>query len=550
LKSLEVRGPVFSGGEIKLEFSLAVTPPADPETGYPQAAVLDFYSGGRKIGEKSLRLGEGIRRFVSGKVSLPAPEEAGEYWLHAIVRPLEGEWTAANNERLIKVTVSRDRRRIFLLSSSPDWDFYFMQRSLALDEDLEVQAMLALEPGHGGRLYRFRDSEGKFSAGRLPDAAALEDIELVVLHGEWARFDRSFLLRIADRAAQGSLALVFWPVGPLDTGEGLKKLARYLPFRDSRVSPPLVKGPDAPCVLFTTDRYGILKSLGRGAPINDLPPVDRVYRSLPLKASAVVLARTGREQAAATTPGAHKAKGEVLLAALQVGGTRVAAILGQGLWRWHMLSQDASVGRDNLYERLWAALAEWLLSGEKGEKLFLKPRRNVFLLGETVVFDGELGETAPGERDKESGTVMVTVWQEKDKGAADTVAALKVEARGEAGSLEVQLGRLQPGVYLYEAVAAGSGSPPLSSRGTFAAENYNSEMAEAGPDTTILAGLVRATKGKLTMDYKNAETKIRADEITEPVLKTYRLAYRVWVYLVLILLLSAEWALRRRKALA
>jgi len=539
LSSLEQSRPAFAGGKIDLEFSVAVYLPESGDKNYPQGSVCDFFLDSRKIGEERIELGAGPARFVARTVSLPAPD-AGVYWLRAIIRRLEGEWTTLNNERLIKVQVSRSKRKMLLVSNSPDWDFTFLRRLLSLNDDWDAGALLVLKSEDGRDFIRGQDSAGRFSVRSLPGPAELEDVELVLLHGELGRFGRSFLISLAERAKGGGFALVFWPAGELNTGKLPEELSGYLPFSDRQATLVQLKAPDVPSVLFTLDRYNILTGLGQGSQFADLPPVEWVYRSLPLKYSVAVLARTG---GSAAPGGQAEEKGEVLLTAYPVGGTHVATVLAQGLWRWHMLSQDASDRRDKRYHRFWEALTEWLLSGEKGEELVLRPRRNVFQRGEKVVLEGAVAVKEAAGQQKDS--ITVTVWKENEKGERDTVTL--VSLRPEEGRLSAEPGLLPPGVYSYQGILHSADSPQIAG-GVFAVEGYSPEMALVAPDTSILARLARTSGGKIDADL-TGQAQITAGDKEEIVGTSSRLAFSVLIYFFLIFLLAAEWTLRKIKAL-
>jgi len=539
LVSVEQIRPAFAGEEVELELSVALSTPQESSGRPAQTAVCDFFLDERKIAEKKIDLGGQEARFAAAAVSLPAPE-AGSYWLRTAIRPLDGEWTEINNERITRLEVFKNKRKVLLVTNSPDWDFTFAQRVLEQNEDWQVESILLLQSRESGTLVRRRDSRGGFARAALPDAGALEEVELLLLHGRLDRLDAAFLRRIAGRAQSGGFALVFWPSDDLETADLPSALARYLPFRQLPVSLVQVKAQDVPSVIFSLDRYDILAGLGSGTVIGGLPPVQWIFREVPFKSTVEVLARTGRKFSAGGPAPA-------LIAAQPEGGTRVATVLAQGLWRWHMLNQDAAESRDTRYYRLWEALSKWLTGGEKKTGLRLEPVREVFHRGEQVVFEGSL----EGERtDSAQGgpEVEIIVWRENEKDDVDTAAVAKVAPRGPDGSFTVGLGRLVPGSYSYQGILAG-GRMQQKSTGVFAVESYSPEMAVIELDSAALAGLAEKSGG-VFHGVLHGRISLLSGSTEQPVAGSWRLSHNWWIYSLLIVFLAVEWILRRRKALS
>ena len=538
LVSVEQIRPAFAGGEVELELSVAAGRPQESIDRGAQAPVCDFFLNDRKIAEKKIDLGNGGARFAAATVSLPAPE-AASYWLRSVLRPIESEWTVINNERIMRLEVSKNKRNLLLVSNSPDWDFTFLQRALELNDDWQVESILLLQSRESGPLIRRRDSEGRFTPISLPDAGALEELELLLLHGRLDRYDTAFLRRIARRADSGGFALVFWPADDLKTANLPAALARYLPFKQAQVSLVQVKAPEVPSVIFTLDRYNILAGLGSGTAIDDLPPVQWVFRGVLFKSTVEVLGRAGRRFPAGEPAPA-------LIVAQPEDGTRVATVLAQGLWRWHMLNQDTSESRDTRYYSLWEALSRWLTAGEKRAGLALEPVREVFHRGEPVALEGRLGsereDTAKGDL-----RVEIFVWRENEEKGVDTVAAVTAETEGVDGSFTVQLGRLPPGFYNYEGILAG-GRMQQKNAGVFAVESYSPEMAVIEPDSGVMARLAKETGGSFH-DGLDGQISLLSGSTEESVAGSWRLSHNLWIYSLLIAFLSAEWILRRRKAL-
>lgn len=528
ISSLRLTRPAFEDEPLEIDVSLESV---SGETRAGNVLVVDFLDGGRKAGELRLSVGSDGGRFLGERVELPAMRE-GRHFIRAVLRPSADEWTSLNNERLIAVDVVRARRKMLLVSNSPDWDFTFLKRALARERDWAVSTLLVLE-GSEGRLIREQNPEGKFSSGTLPGSARLEELQLLALHGDLTAFGRDFLERVAARASQGGFALVLWPVSGFDTGSLPAGLTRLLPFAGGPVRPDARPAPDAPSRLWSDGIYDIIPGLGLSA--GALPPVERAFRPLPLAREAQVLASIpGQASVPSDDP-----RGIPLLAVRVSSGARAATALGTGLWRWHMLTRDTGGGSDSAYERLWSMLGAWLVAGERRGGLTLTPEQGVFSRGQNVSFSGSAADGSPA-----AVRLVVT----SDSLEADTVAVTELRADETDGSLAAALGSLPPGLYHYRAVQGDEETAP-GAGGSFAVERFSHEMTRIFPDTSLLHGLSRATGGAVRSEQE-IEGRIRAGLAVERSTHHLRLAGRLWPWFMLIALLATEWALRRRKSLA
>jgi hypothetical protein len=538
LTGLSQARPAYAGGKLEIEFTVSASGLERPAGSGKQVLAVDFFLDDRKAGEKILEIAPGGPRFVSAQVSLPSPD-AGSHLLRAVLRPVSGEWTGLDNERLLMAQVAPAKRRMLMVTDALDWDFTFTRRALALNPEWEVDALVLLYGEGNARAVRRQDAKGIFSSGSLPAERELEELDLVLLHGDLGRLDRVFLSRLADRAASGGFALVFWPTGNFNTGVLPENLAACLPFRVNPIQLIPLRAPEAPSALLTLGRYDILSGLGAGSALDNLPPLERVYPPQALKGPVDILAAVAGRPSA---PG--DLRGAPVLTAQPYGGTRVATVLAQGLWRWHMLTQDAAESHDPRYERLWELLGRWLIGGRKSAGLEIRPGREVYQRGEIETITGTRGQSGGGG---EGERVRIAVWSQQAE-AADTVARLEAGFRPDSGSFSSALGNLSPGVYRYEGVLEG-GNGTGRAGGIFAVEGYSPEMAEPGPDSTVLGGLAAATGGKLVR-ASGTGGAVRAGRTSGSVTHSIRLSTSLWPYLLIIALLGAEWALRRRKSLA
>jgi hypothetical protein len=225
-------------------------------------------------------------------------------------------------------------------------------------------------------------------------------------------------------------------------------------------------------------------------PLSGLRPVE-----LPAGAWAPLLATRGRQ--GAPLPVAVGGAG---------GGRRWVVALGSGYWQWSFRGG----AERQLYTRLWSALGGWLTQ-ERALGGAVKPARLASPRG------APLGWLAPGVA---ADSVAVTLTGVDGTVAADMVVPM-------AGRDTAYTAAPAPGAYTFHARAFAADGM-VEARGEVTVERYSPELSRpraqldalSAPPATVRGGVERA-----------GGTPLHAT---------------AWPYLVIVMLLAAEWVLRRR----
>ena len=201
----------------------------------------------------------------------------------------------------------------------------------------------------------------------------------------------------------------------------------------------------------------------------------------------------------------------VLLAG-RVGDRRVAVALGEGYWRWAFTGGDGRA----LYNRMWSAVAGWLAEQEDGTSPAIQP------VERAVDATEPLRWTAPAGTD--SLRVVLTP-EAASRAGIDTVLPAPADTAALAG--------LPPGRYRYEATgyrAAATEEEPatVTAAGEVTVESFSPELTRPA----VAAGLLGRGDGR-----RGAWAAARGGR---------PLHVLPWPYAALMLLLCAEWILRRR----
>jgi hypothetical protein len=233
----------------------------------------------------------------------------------------------------------------------------------------------------------------------------------------------------------------------------------------------------------------------QGLSLGEVPPLESLFDAAAPAGTWVPL------YAGRTRRGGRSA----VVMAFDAGGRRVAVALGTGYWRWAFRG-DAS--RD-LYTRFWGALAGWIAQEQaQVAGAAVRPVSRVVARGTAPRW------IAPGMK-VDSLQVRWT----------DARGAQSVTVRPQQGDTAVTA-VLPPGHYQYSARAF-AGEQVAEGNGALTVESYSAEFMRAAADLSEL----RSAATTLTDNSRSGGRPLHASP---------------WPYLLIVLLLCAEWVLRRR----
>lgn len=228
-----------------------------------------------------------------------------------------------------------------------------------------------------------------------------------------------------------------------------------------------------------------------------------------------------------------------LLAALEQDGKKSALLLGEGWWRWRLQEYSKSENT-NSFDEVIGKLIQYLGTTEDKNRFKSYPVKQEFSDSEPVVFESQVyndiyepvyGNTIDIEITSDVGTR--TVYQYVTS----------------PGSTRYQMGGLQEGVYRYRASTSINGTR-ADVRGQFLVSAQQAELQNLTADYSLLRKLAATTGGTFAsignqqaLDKKllehTAVQVIQSDETYDSVINL------PWVFVMLLLLATGEWFLRK-----
>lgn len=513
-----------------------------------------------------VRLGDGARK----------PEELmGDEWAKG-----GGEATFLNNERRVMVDRGEGPYRVLYVSGRPNWEYKFLRRALAADEEIQMPALIRIAKREPKFEWRGRAGETSNPLFRGFGAQGEEEVQ---------RYDKPVMIRLEARDAE-------------ELRDGFPKSAAEL-FGEYRavVLDDVEAGffsAEQQRLLerFVTERGGSVMMLGgqecfreggyEHTPLGRMLPVylDKVSDEVGLEDGRLNLTREGwlepwlrlragdvdEEQLLSQMPGffamnrAFSIKpGAALLATVtdesqkawpalvtqRFGAGRVTGLLLADLWRWGMRDE---AGRVDL-EKLWRQLFRWSVV-DVPDALELQ----------VTDVEGQGGKVK---------RVTMRVRDEAFQAVDDALVRMEVMREGgekvvlhgdpslrEAGLFEAEFVNEEAGSYRVEAVVEKMGEAEEEGAAKVMGKKVTGWVhdpvpgitADLRPATDWMQRLAEGTGGKVLELGEMARLPELLGELNVPVMdrRVEPLWHGGWVFLLVLGLLVGEWALRRKAGLA
>ncbi|MFN0074852.1 MAG: glutamine amidotransferase [Prosthecobacter sp.] len=483
------------------------------------------------------------------------------------------EATLANNTRLLAADRGTGPYRVLYIAGRPNWEYKFLRRAIAGDDDVQMPSLIRIAKREPKFEWRGRAGE---SVNPLFRGFGAKDGE------EAQRYDQPVLIRLGTRDAK-------------ELTDGFPKSSEEL-FSEYRA----IIIDDLEAAFFTqeqmhlierfvSERGGALLMLGGQesfqaggydhTPVGRMLPVylDRAATGAPVLDARFNLTREGwleswmrlrtnrdeDEQRLATMPAFHSINqtfsikpGASILATIadasqtsypaivaqRFGEGRVGSVLVADIWRWGMQNEDA---RKDM-ERTWRQLMRWLV---------VDVADSIAFTAETEPADHEHMKLAVRVRDRsfraQSDAIVKVEITQPDGTKSQLFAEPSLK---EAGLFEAEFFATKPGSYRATAsVEDAEKRTPLGSKATgWAFDPQADEFAHLEPDTALMQRIASESGGQMLMLDEITKLPEMLKHIRVPVEVTLAtpLWHSPWVFVALLLLLGAEWFLRRKGGMA
>ena len=467
----------------------------------------------------------------------PNQDTATLYTLEIPAAP--GELVAENNRRSVLVRPPGRARRLLMIEGGPGYDHSFLKRAWLADTGLALDAVVRKGQNDRGEHTFYvqgapeRTSElaTGFPAGR---AALFGYDALVLANIESEFFDADQLALIADFVDARGGGLLLMGAGTFG-GRGFmgSPVERLSPvdLRDRRGAPNGLPPAAAHTVRLTDDgaRHPIMQL---GATVEDtrvawdaVPPLGGSVALGASKPGATVLAHVYDVDGSA----------HPLAAVQRVGSGRSLVFTGEATWRWKML-QSADV---RTYETFWGQAARWLTAGAQ-DPLTVTAEAGA-QPGDAVRLDIRLRDDQYAPVVDGSPLVHVVT----PSGEHHELTATLADAA--SGGYAAEFGADEPGVYRATVTTSGGTGVAMTAEEWILVGGSDVELADPVRNDQVLRRITDASGGRLIdagmIDELPALLEAGASVVASP--RTRELWHGLWRFLLVIVVLGAEWSLRR-----
>jgi uncharacterized membrane protein len=491
------------------------------------------------------------------------------------------EATLANNTRVVPVDRGRGPHRLLYVAGRPNWEFKFLNRALAEDDQLEMVSLIRIarrEPkfefrgGAGGAanpFYRGFDGQPKDEAERYdkPVLVRLGTRDSLELSGGFPKDPEELYaftaLIIDDVEAEfftpDQLTLIQEFVS--ERGGGLLMLGGMESFAEGKFQrtpvgellPVYLDGvqqeTDPGPLKFSLTREGWLEPWARlrttesdeSARLDTMPPFEVLNDVRGLKPGATTLAvvkdSAGRQRPA--------------IAAQRYGNGRVAAMMVGDLWRWGL--RDETLHRD--FDKAWRQIVRWTIADvPKRVALTAEPKRGDANHAVTL----KVRARDPRFQPLDNAAVSVEIrFAGQAAGAAAVTNAAPVRLTAEpslteAGVYTTTFIPRETGGYFAEASVTDSANAEIGRAQTgWSSDPAAEEFRSLLPNRSLLESLARRTGGTILSLDKLEEFARNLPNKKLPVMEamTTPIWHQAGVFLFALCCFVAEWGLRRSKGM-
>jgi hypothetical protein len=504
LDQTELNPVAYAGQPVQL--NLLVRSPGFTD----QTATVALLSGDRILDQKKITLTSNADHPLQLGFTPPQP---GFQKLSVELSRFENEMTHENNQREIYVQVLKRKIQIVLIAGRPSPDVGGIKRILAANPELDLKS------------FTFRDN-GTFYEGVFPSLQTLLEADVLLLVDVPNRGFPQSAFRFVQQALQSGVSLLWIAGSDIDHSQ-LQLISACIPFS------AMQSAEEQLVAMQRTEK-------GQGSPITQtvrnsedgslwqrLPSIYSGWSRLEPMEGAAVLAESDA--------------GVPLITAWHSGQSKTVALTGSGWVRLDMLMKG--IGGDNQVIRtILENSLRWLALRESIRPVRLEMEKRIFRAGEEMavqvrVFNDIL---QPVDGARVSGTLQ----------SDQTPTPLTFEPLGE-GRYRAIARSFKPGENQITVQAGFQDRMLGSDTMTVMIESFNPEFLNIRANPRMLRSIARVTGGRFgTADsLASIINGIQYPPSSEEKITEWKPLDSSLILILLILMLSIEWLIRKRSGL-
>ena len=479
----------FTGNTFPVEITIGAT---RLKSHSAQLTILD--SHGKAVGKQPVEYTDD--KFSTTLTFDLKAEEPGLQKYTVSLSVVDGERERVNNVLTFYTDVIDGRHKVAIVGNAPHPDLAALKQAVESNPNYEAQVVLAEEV-----------ESGKWKADN--------DISLLILHNL-----PSTTHTLQTFITQHSSLNTIYILGTQTD------LSRFNALHAGLEIVARVKKSNEVTALFN-DRFSLFSfDNADAAPLEELPPLSAPFGEAKMSANLQTLftARLGNINTQ-----------QPLVSAQAQGPQRRVFIWGEGLWRWRLNDFLNNQSHDH-FDRLVSQMVSFAAITDNRERFIVETERH-YSDNDEITVNSQLYN----ESYEPFNTPDATFTLKGDSIKGD----YNFSRQGSGYTLS--LGQLPEGLYRYTAKTTYDGTT-YTAEGSFAVEALHLEQANLTADHSLLSTISAITGGE--MYYPDQLSTLNSQLSTlKPVIYSHtrvsELLNLPWVLTLIILLLSAEWILRK-----
>ncbi len=432
-------------------------------------------------------------------------EKTGMHKLTVNVKTVKGENILQNNTREVYIEVLDGRQKILILGQGPHPDLGAIKSAIESNDNYQVD------------LSFFKEFKGN-----------IEQYNVLILHQ--LPEDVAF----GEKLLQKALAKRMGVCVILGTQTKYNTLGRYnLGIQWANLPSARAFNDVYPLANKDFTLFSIEESTKEF--LSDIPPLKVPFTQFSVPGDAQVFAYQQVGKVETDLP---------LISFYSAEESKLCLIAGEGIWRWKM-NDFMKNESDVHFKEIMQKMVQYI-SVKEDKSNFRINHKKKFLENEEIVFDAELYDNSYELFNKsEVGFKLIN-----EKGKEFNYVFEPINNR-----YRLTVGYLWPGTYNYKAQTL-MGSKRIEKKGKFVVEEMNLERATSKADVFVMKQLANSSGGNFYFlnESEKMTKEVLAREDIKPIehssVEMKELIHNKWIFFLIIMLLGAEWVVRKRYGLS
>ena len=466
-----------------------------------------LYEGKKMLGSRYLQTkGFGSRaqaRFMF------TPSNLGENEYRVKVSTVSKEINIENNQQKFFITILKDRYKVALITGSPSFNTSVIKSYIRKYPRVELDHFVRRKNGYLTALKTFWS----------------RPYQLIIFDNYPLKELSSKTQRIYSKKIGAEKSSLLWLLGGNVTE---KSASSIIPFFHLRIKDQIQTGEKT---LWYMTTEALSQSIFQGLELND--GLDFWQNFPPIQASYNFESTNDEIEAIAYNQGP-----DVPLMFLgEKQGIRSAVWASPEFATIHHRLSGTNYSK--MFPELWTRIFSWLLKTSGDKNLYFRLNKESYQQGEEILITG----TSIGNKNGSKNQAFITTQ-------IDSLEINSAELRfnPESRRWEGNIWAPKPGKYSYEISIQDGSNPPVKQNGRFIVEESQIELNEVALNSPLLEDLSMKTNGAYYPWASRSElfNKVLPRERQEKINRSTKFNEESWVLVILIVLLTIEWIIRKR----